>query len=143
MNGTDPGRRRSSQGRLADDLFVREVGKPGYGPAVEHRFDRGVVFLNHESDLQVAPESVKPTLAAESALLHTAERAGGIESVVGVQPDHAGLKFAGDFEDLASLVGPDAGGESETRVVGSADRLFGRSETHDRKHRSEDLLRGR
>ncbi len=92
------------------------------------------------AEIEIATETVESALTSEPALLHPTERAGGIEAVVGVQPHDPGLESTGDLEDLAALVGPDPGRETEAAVVRTADRLLGGSKAHDREHRTEDLL---
>ena len=85
---------------------------------------------------------MKPAFTAEAAFLDAAERARRIESVVGIQPDDARLKSAGDLKYFAAFVGPHPGGESESSVVGTTDCFFRRTETHHREYRSEDLFTG-
>ena len=81
-------------------------------------------------------------LAAVARLLVAAERAGRVELVERVGPDHAGAQLVGHPQDPRALVGPDAGRQPVRRVVGLLDRLGGRAEGQHRQHRAEDLLAG-
>ena len=94
------------------------------------------------SQRNIIPQSLHPALATESALFEPAEGARRVEFIKGVRPDDAGLKLRGNFENLASLVGPDSGAESVAGVVGLLHRFGRRAESHDTEDRAEDLFPG-
>src|SRR5579864_7578439 len=90
--------------------------------------------------VQVGREAVQAALAPEPRLLVTAERARGIEAVVGVGPDDAGAQALRHPEDAGALFRPHAGREPERCVVRLLDRLLRRAEREHGEHRAEDLL---
>src|SRR2546430_16954977 len=57
---------------------------------------------------QIRRQPLQPALPAKAAFLVAAEGAGRVEFVVGVSPYDSRPKFAGHFENLAPLIGPDA-----------------------------------
>src|SRR5919112_269532 len=61
---------------------------------------------------------VPAALAAVAGLLVAAEGRRRVELVEGVGPDDAGAELVRDLEDPRALLRPDAGGETEGRVVG-------------------------
>src|SRR5204862_4294469 len=63
-----------------------------------------------------------------------------IELVVRVRPDHAGAQLADHLENLAPLVGPNAGAQSVRSIVGAFDRLLRCAECHHAEYRPEDLF---
>lgn len=59
-----------------------------------------------------------------------------------VDPHGAGPELAGNVVSLADVLGPDTGGETVDRVVGTLDDLIDLGVLHDRHHGAEDLLAG-
>src|SRR5215203_2839873 len=84
--------------------------------------------------LEVALQTVTAALAAVARLLVAAERAGRVEAVERVGPDHAGAQLSRHPEGAGALVAPDARREAVRRVVGLLDRLLRRPE---RDHRED------
>src|SRR5215210_4547116 len=72
----------------------------------------------HALDLRVEVEGVAAHLAAVAGLLVAAEGRGGVEHVVGVNPDHAGLDLPGEAVGARDVARPDAGREAVDRLVG-------------------------
>src|SRR5689334_8538366 len=66
-------------------LTARRSRRAGFRSATDHL--RAVV-----TEIQIRLQAVAAALAAEARLLVTAERRRGIEAVVRVRPDHAGLQ---------------------------------------------------
>src|SRR5260370_8545645 len=81
-------------------------------------------------------------VAEEAALLVAAEGGSGIEGVVGVDPDTAGLDLRGDAVRQFDVVGPDGGGQAVGSTVGDADGIFGVAKTDGAEDRAEDLIAG-
>src|SRR5262249_34247479 len=85
-------------------------------------------------------ERVRAEIPPEAALLVAAERRARVESVVGVDPDGAGLDLAGHTVRQLDVPGPDRRDQPINRSVGDRDRLVRTLETDHREHGSEDLL---
>src|SRR5215469_13715972 len=94
------------------------------------------------SDIEVRGQAVPAALPPEAGFLVPAERARGVEPVVGVGPHYAGPQPLGEPQDPAALVCPDPGGQAVRGVVGLADRLLAGAEREHREHRPEYLLPG-
>ena len=72
----------------------------------------------HRLELGVVVERLLAQLAADAARLEAAERGGGVEDVVAVDPDGPGADAVGDRVGLADVAGPDRGGEAVVGRVG-------------------------
>src|SRR5262245_11794801 len=94
----------------------------------------------HALHLRVQVERVATELTAVAALLVAAERRGGVEHVVAVDPHGTGPDGARHPVRLAHVARPDAGREAVERVVALQDRVVLVLEGDDRDHRAEDLL---
>src|SRR5690554_6524360 len=92
------------------------------------------------ADVEIPEQAVTPTLAAEATFLEAAKRAGRVEAIIGIAPDHAGVERVGHLKELAALVGPDAVGQAVGGVIGLLDGLFGGAEGQHRQDRAEDLV---
>src|ERR1700683_2050897 len=92
------------------------------------------------SGIEVCGEAVPAALPSEAGFPVAAERAGGVEPVVGVGPDHAGPQPLRHPQDPAALLGPHPGGQTVRGVVGLGDRLVRGPEREHREHRPEDLF---
>jgi hypothetical protein len=61
----------------------------------------------HRLDLGVIPQRVFAQFAADAGHLEAAEGGGGVEDVVAVDPDRAGLELGGEAVGLADVARPD------------------------------------
>src|SRR5262245_57171526 len=92
------------------------------------------------NELGVVEEALAAAFAAEAALLVAAKGRRGVELVVSVGPDDAGLELDAHLEHAGALVGPDTGAEAVGRIVGLLDGLLDGAEGEDAQHGAEDLL---
>src|SRR6266508_2442174 len=96
----------------------------------------------HGLHLGVAVERLLAQLAAEAAPLEPAERSGGVEDIVAVDPEGPRADAVGDGVRLADVAGPDGGGQAVLGRVPPVDDLIDVVELQDRQDRPEDLLAG-
>src|SRR5215813_1588693 len=94
------------------------------------------------SDIEVRGEPGPAALPPETGLLVPAERAGRVEPVVGVGPDHPGAQLPRHPQDAAALLGPDPRGQPVGGVVRLRHRLLRGAEREHRQDRPEDLFPG-
>ena len=73
--------------------------------------------------LRVHLERVLAHLSAVTRLLVTAEGRSGIEHVVGIDPDHAGLDLFRETMRARDVAGPDAGRQAVDRFVRLLDQV--------------------
>src|SRR5919198_4233379 len=85
-------------------------------------------------------EAVLRALAAESGLLHAAERRDLRGDDAGVRTHDAGLHLLRHAEDAADVAAVEVAGEAELGVVGESDHLIFGLEADQRRHRPEGLL---
>jgi hypothetical protein len=72
---------------------------------------RCLQLRGHGLDLGVGLEDLVAHLAAPAGLLVAAERQGGVEDVVAVDPDGPGPELLGQGVGLGDVLGPDAGAQ--------------------------------
>src|ERR1700694_5486456 len=94
----------------------------------------------HGLDLRVELERVGAHLASVAARLEAAERDGGVDEAVVVDPYGAGPKLPADAMGARDVPGPHAGGEAELGVVGHAYCARLVLEARDDHNRTEYLL---
>src|SRR5262245_27144823 len=92
------------------------------------------------SGIEVRGEPGPAALPPETRLLVAAERAGRVEPVVGVRPDHPGAQPPRHPQDPAALFGPDPRRQPVGGVVRLRHRLLRGAEREHRQDRPEDLL---
>src|SRR6266849_2069844 len=92
--------------------------------------------------LGVFVQCVRPALAAEPALLVTAEGVVRVDHVPVVDVDHPGLQAAGHVEGSLLVAAPYTGRQPVAGVVGDRDGLVDRVVGQDRQYGPEDLLSG-
>src|SRR5262249_12118094 len=76
-------------------------------------------------------------LAAKAAHLEAAERGGGVEDVVAVDPDRAGAETIGDPVRLADVACPHCRRQTEACLVAAADHFLDVLELQHVHHRAE------
>jgi hypothetical protein len=91
-------------------------------------------------DLGVVGEGVLAALATKTGLLEATEGHLGVELVVAVDPDGAGLELVGDGDGAGDVLGEDGGGEAVEAVVGLAEDVGFVGELGDDDDGAEDLL---
>jgi len=79
-------------------------------------------------------------LPAPAGLFVAAERKGGIENVVTIDPDGPGAKQAGDLMRATEIAGPDAGRESVRALIRGGGDLRGIAKRDRAHHGAENLL---
>src|SRR5215468_3823188 len=94
------------------------------------------------SGIEVRGEPGPAALPPETGLPVAAERAGRVEPVVGVGPDHPGAQLPRHPQDPAALLGPDPRGQPVGGVVRLRHRLVRGAEREHRQDRPEDLFPG-
>src|SRR5690554_6270149 len=105
-------------------------------------FKRGSSRRRGLAEVKIPEQAVTPALAAKATLLEAAKRAGRVESIIGIAPDHAGLQRVGHHKELAALVGPDAIGQTIGGIICLFDGFFGSAKGQHRQDRAEDLVLG-
>src|SRR5215475_15171554 len=75
----------------------------------------------HALHLRVLAHRLEAHLAAVAGTADAAERRAGVDALVAVDPDHAGLDGLGDAVGALDVAGPQAGAEAVAGVVGDAD----------------------
>src|SRR5690554_869115 len=103
-------------------------------------FKRGSSRRRGLAEVKISEQAVTPALAAKATLLEAAKRAGRVEAVIGIAPDHAGVQRVGHLKELAALVGPNAVSKAIGRIIGLFDGLFGGAKGQHRQDRAEDLI---
>src|SRR5262245_36259255 len=99
-------------------------------PVVVFRvFPAEVLPAAGRSGIEVRGEPGPAALPPEPGLLVPAERAGRVEPVVGVGPDHAGAQLPGHPQNPAALLGPDP----RRQPVGGVVRLRHRLRSEERR----------
>jgi hypothetical protein len=93
-------------------------------------------------DLGVGLENLVAHLAAPAGLLVPAERQGGVEDVVAVDPDGAGPELLGQRVRLRDVLGPDADAEAVFTIVGLGRDLIQVAERRRDNDRAEDPAAG-
>ena len=76
---------------------------------------RSVINLHrhgHRLHLRVISQGIFAQFPADAGHLEAAERGGGVEDVVAVDPDRAGPQFGGQAVGLADVARPDGGGQA-------------------------------
>src|ERR1700730_10985970 len=92
--------------------------------------------------LGVLVQCVRSALAAEPALLVTAEGVVRVDHVPVVDVDHPGLQAAGYVKSPLLVAAPDAGRQPVAGVIGDRDGLVDRVVGQDGQYGPEDLLPG-
>src|SRR5215471_14517963 len=103
-------------------------------------FPAGVLPAAGRSAIEVRGEPSPAALPPETGLLVPAERAGRVEPVVGVGPDHPGAQLPRHPQDPAALLGPYPRGQPVRGVVRLRHRLVRGAEREHRQDRPEDLF---
>src|SRR5688572_30324922 len=91
-------------------------------------------------DLEVLLDAVLGPLAAETALLHAAERRHLGRDEAGVDAHHAALEPLGHAEHARHVAPIEIRGEPELGVVSLRDGLVFRADPEERRHRAERLF---
>src|ERR1044071_5845345 len=87
--------------------------------------------LLRSSNRHVRGKALHAAFPSKPAFFVAAERARGIELVVGVGPNDAGAKFVGELENLAAFIRPNTSAQTIRDVVGAFESFFRRAESHD------------
>src|SRR6266699_46497 len=97
---------------------------PRFGPACFAAAALAGRFVPVRSGIEVCSQAVPAALPPEAGLAVTAERAGWVEPVVRVGPDHPGAQPLRHPQDAAPLLGPDPRRQPVGSVVRLRHRLF-------------------
>src|SRR3954463_13542630 len=100
-------------------------------PRLAHRHSDGFYF-------RVIAQRVFAEFAADAGHFEAAEGGGGVEDVVAVDPDGAGLELGGHAVGLADVAGPDGGGEAVHAAVAALDDVVDVLERDDGHDGAED-----
>src|ERR1700760_4161459 len=78
---------------------------------------------HHALGVEMVIEALGAAFAADAGIVDAAPRGGGVEPVVIVDPDDAGLDVSSDAMGAADVAGADRGRQAERRVVGEPQRI--------------------
>src|SRR3954468_18875631 len=104
-------------------------------PRLAHRHSDGFYF-------GVVAQGVFAEFAADAAHFEAAERGGGVEDVVAVDPDGASAELGGEAVGFGDVAGPDGGGQAVHGAVTAGDHFVDVLEGDDGHDRAENLFAG-
>src|SRR6266702_3521428 len=93
-------------------------------------------------DLRIRLEGVLAHLAAEAALLVTAERSSAVEAIVGIDPHDSGLDRPRQAMRAPHVASPDSGNESVNRSIRDSHGFLIIGEFDGGEHRPENFFLG-